>query len=239
MDPIESLPSRLLVLDTETTGFSPESDRLTDVAVVELVNRQRSGRQFHSYLDPQRFVPDDAVRVHGMTWEDLKVASGGKTFKRIANELWDFLVGATLIIHNARFDMGFLDAEFQRAGKPKISEHVKVFDTLKYAGTLFPNGKKSLDALCARFGIDRSERDVHGAMVDTQILVDVFLAMTTRQVTLGVDNESAGAYPAQEAVNDRPVVRTPGLSFDEDDATRHQVLFERISKSAGCAVSPF
>lgn len=176
---------RQIILDTETTGFYYNGDdRLIEFAGVEMVGRQLTGRYLHIYVDPERDVPEEAVAVHGLTKQRLQEL-GAKTFSHVATEIADFLRGAELVIHNAPFDVGFLNMEFQRLNMPTIQEITSsVVDTLVMAKELYPGQKNSLDALCSRLEIDRSKRVLHGALIDCELLADVYLAMTRNQFTL-------------------------------------------------------
>ena len=177
---------RQIVIDTETTGLDWKQDhRIIEVAAVELVDRRATGRTVHFRLDPERDIDAGATEVHGMTWEDLK---GKPRFREVVAELVDFARGGEWIIHNAPFDIGFLDAEFERAS---ISACAGVYggliDTLALAREMFPGKRNNLDALCERFGVSNAHRSVHGALLDAQLLAEVYLAMTRGQETLTID----------------------------------------------------
>ena len=177
---------RQIVIDTETTGLDPrQGHRIIEVAALELVDRRATGRAVHFRLDPEREIDAGATEVHGMTWEDLK---GKPRFREVAPEFVEFARGAEWIIHNAPFDVGFLDAEFRIAEIPDCADtYARLIDTLALARELFPGKRNSLDALCERFGIDNAHRSVHGAMLDAQLLTEVYLAMTRGQETLTID----------------------------------------------------
>lgn len=175
---------RQIILDTETTGLEHErGHRIIEIGCIELVNRRRTGRTFHKYLCPDRQIDVGAIRVHGITNEFL---ANQPRFPDIAEELVGFVNGAELIIHNAAFDIAFLDAEFARLPPParKMVDHCSVTDTLLMARKLHPGQRNSLDALCKRYGVDNSHRELHGALLDAQILLDVYLAMTGGQTAL-------------------------------------------------------
>jgi len=177
---------RLLVLDTETTGLDPkQGHRIIEIAAVELSDRRPTGRHLHFYLNPEREIDTGATEVHGMTWEDLKHRP---RFADIAAELVAFAQGASWVIHNAPFDVAFLDAELERAGMPLCaSVYGSLVDTLSLARDSFPGKRNNLDALCERFAISNAHRTLHGALLDARLLADVYLAMTRGQETLSID----------------------------------------------------
>jgi DNA polymerase-3 subunit epsilon len=180
---------RQVVLDTETTGLDvSKGHRVIEIGCVELVNRRRTIKSFHQYIQPDREIDEGAVAVHGITNQQL---ANQPRFNEISQELIDFIDGAELIIHNADFDVGFLDQEFQNAGLEsiKISGLCEVTDTLPMARRMHPGQRNSLDALCKRYMIDNSRRDLHGALLDAQLLADVYLAMTGGQGALSLDSE--------------------------------------------------
>ena len=177
---------RQLVIDTETTGLYPQQGhRIIELAAIEVVNRRLTGRHVHFRIDPEREVDAGASEIHGMTWEDLK---GSPRFGDIAGEFVEFASGAEWIIHNAPFDLAFLDVEFGRADLPSCATvHAGVIDTLALAREMFPGKRNSLDALCERFGIDNARRTLHGALLDVELLAEVYLAMTRGQDSLTID----------------------------------------------------
>lgn len=186
---------RQIVLDTETTGLNPRSgDRIIEIGCVELMNRRLTGNNFHSYLNPERDSEEGALAVHGLTTEFL---SDKPKFAEIAPLLRDYVRGAELIIHNAPFDLGFLDAELGRLDSPVFTtETGAVIDTLVQAKELHPGRRNSLDALCDRYGISNAHRTLHGALLDAELLAEVYLAMTRGQnsltMDLGTPESSAG-----------------------------------------------
>ena len=188
---------RQLVLDTETTGLDPnQGHRIIEIAAVEVVHRRPTGRHIHFYLNPEREIDGGATEVHGMTWEDLREKP---KFADVAAEFLDFAQGAEWVIHNAPFDVAFLDAEFERAGLPRASSVFGALtDTLALARDSFPGKRNSLDALCERFGISNAHRTLHGALLDAQLLAEVYLAMTRGQESLTI--EMAPPAPARSAV---------------------------------------
>lgn len=184
---------RQVVLDTETTGLeAAQGHRIIEIGAVELIDRRVSGRQFQHYLNPERDIEDGALEVHGITREFL---SDKPCFSEIVQELLDFIDGAELIIHNADFDLAFLDMELAALDPPMaaLSELCPIVDTLELARDLHPGQRNSLDALCKRYEIDNSQRRLHGALLDAEILADVYLAMTGGQTDLGLGFENLAA----------------------------------------------
>lgn len=179
---------RQIVLDTETTGLeSAQGHRIIEIGCVELVSRRATGRNFHRYLNPEREIDEGARAIHGMSLADL---AGKPRFAEIAIEFTQFIVGAELIIHNAGFDVGFLDAEFARleSEQPvRVGTLCQVLDTLGLARQMHPGQRNNLDALCKRYGVDNSHRELHGALLDARILADVYLAMTGGQSALALE----------------------------------------------------
>jgi DNA polymerase-3 subunit epsilon len=177
---------RQLIIDTETTGLYPQQGhRIIELAGVEVINRRTTGRTVHFHLDPEREIDFGASEVHGMTWDDLR---GKPKFRDIAAEFIDFARGAEWVIHNAPFDVSFLDIELGFAGLGRCADiHASVIDTLALAREMFPGKRNSLDALCERFRVDNAHRTLHGALLDAQLLAEVYLAMTRGQETLTID----------------------------------------------------
>ena len=189
---------RQIIIDTETTGLDPkQGHRIIELAALEVVNRRATGRTLHFRVDPEREIDAGATEVHGMTWEDLK---GRPKFRDIADDFIAFGRGAEWIIHNAPFDVGFLDAELRLAALPQCAEiYAGLVDTLALARDMFPGKRNSLDALCERFGVDNAHRSVHGALLDAQLLAEVYLTMTRGQETLTIDMAPPRAAPAGDA----------------------------------------
>jgi DNA polymerase-3 subunit epsilon len=182
---------RQVVLDTETTGLEPKhGHRIIEIGALELIDRQPSGRQFHTYINPEREIDQGALEVHGITEDFL---ADKPRFAEIADDLLAFVDGAELVIHNAPFDIGFIDNELFLAGHQhsSITAVASVLDTLELARDLHPGQRNNLDALCKRYEVDNSSRSLHGALLDAEILTDVYLAMTGGQVDLGLSLESA------------------------------------------------
>jgi DNA polymerase-3 subunit epsilon len=193
---------RQVVLDTETTGLEVnKGHRIVEIGCVELLERRPTGHEFHRYVNPRRAMDEGATAVSGITDDFL---ADKPSFADIADELLAFIDGAEVIAHNASFDMGFLEAEYARLERPiRVAERVAILDTLLLAREKYPGQKNSLDALCKRLGVDNSHRDLHGALLDAQLLADVYLAMTAGQGDLGL---SPHQEPARE--RDRVVVAT-------------------------------
>jgi DNA polymerase-3 subunit epsilon len=186
---------RQIILDTETTGLYPEQGhRVIEIAAVEVVNRRPTGRTLHFYLDPERDIDAGATEVHGMTWDDLK---GKPRFCDVAPEFLDFARGAEWVIHNAPFDLAFIDSELRLAGLPCCaSTYGRVVDTLALARDSFPGKRNNLNALCERFSVDNAHRTLHGALLDAQLLAEVYLAMTRGQESLTIDIAAASPLAA-------------------------------------------
>jgi DNA polymerase-3 subunit epsilon len=232
---------RQIVLDTETTGLEPElGHRIIEIGGIELVNRRASGRRFHRYLNPERDIDEGALAVHGISRAQL---AKEPCFRDIAQELLEFIGGAELVIHNAAFDVAFLDAELARveatqgAGVRSIASLCRVLDTLALARDMHPGQRNSLDALCKRYEVDNSHRELHGALLDAQILSDVYLAMTGGQSLLLLD---AGGSAARAADGSRVVcalVRPPVplrvLAATGDELRAHAALLDVIAKASG------
>lgn len=227
---------RLVVLDTETTGLNPqEGHRIIEIGCVELINRRLTGNRFHVYINPNRIIDAGAIEVHGITNEFL---DDKPHFNDIAEDFIGFITGAELVIHNAPFDVGFINHEFSRlANVQEVSSYSKVFDTLTYARKKHPGQRNSLDALCKRYGIDNSHRDLHGALLDAEILAEVFLLMTGGQASLLEDsqqkpeNTKTDVKKQQLIVSNRPTLKVIHCNEDERDA--HQQRLEAIEKSSG------
>lgn len=234
---------RRVVLDTETTGM-PVNDghRVIEIGCVEVEGRRLTNRHFHIYLQPDREIDEGAIAVHGITNEDLK---DKPRFKDVADEFYEFIKGAQLIIHNAPFDIGFLNNEFALIGQHEradISSYCDVLDTLQMARERHPGQRNSLDALCKRYGVDNSGRELHGALLDSEILADVYLTMTGGQTSLSLagnasDGNGTGEGSGNQATEIRrlPADRTPGriLRASENDLAEHAARLEAIAKSAG------
>jgi DNA polymerase-3 subunit epsilon len=228
---------RQIVLDTETTGLEPsQGHRLIEVGCVELVNRRLTGRHFHQYINPQREIDAGAIEVHGITNEMLV---DKPVFATIADELLDFIRDAELIIHNAPFDIGFLNSELHQLGRSeRIESLCGVIDTLVMARQRHPGQKNNLDALCSRYDVDNSQRELHGALLDAEILADVYLAMTGGQTALALaSSEQGGDRTGGAATGIRrldpsrpslPVIRATALELEA-----HERRLAEIDKKSG------
>ncbi|CCD29587.1 DNA polymerase III, subunit epsilon [Candidatus Glomeribacter gigasporarum BEG34] len=229
---------RQLTLDTETTGLNAQSgDRIVEIGCVELINRQLSGQTRHFYLNPERESAKEALAVHGLTTEFLR---DKPKFAQIAFELCAFMQGAQIIIHNAPFDLAFLDAELALLGLPPFQEHcgVEIIDTLALARTLFPGKRNSLDALCERFGVDNTHRTLHGALLDTRLLAHVYLAMTRGQESLGIELSEPSApgksLPVPAALDAGAL---PVRKASPDEVAAHRAMLDELERTlkAPCA----
>jgi DNA polymerase-3 subunit epsilon len=223
---------RQIFLDTETTGLSAaEGDRIVEIGCIEYDNRRPTGRTLHHYVNPQRISHPDAVRVHGISDEFL---ADKPPFAAVAAEVLDFIAGADLVIHNAAFDVGFLDAEFRRLDKPRTSTLAgRITDSLLMARETFPGKANSLDALCRRLEVDNSHRDRHGALLDAGLLAEVYLRLTRGQGMLVIEaNEQTGAALQTEAVDLASLV-LPVLAPSADEAAAHQALLAELDKACG------
>lgn len=220
---------RQVVLDTETTGLEwRQGERVIEIGCVELLNRKLTGRRFHRYLNPERAIGAGAQAVHGLTDEFL---ADKPRFAEIADELLEFVCGAELIIHNAPFDVGFLDNELSLCGRePLKSGCDSITDTLRMARDLRPGKKNSLDALCGEFGIDNSGRQLHGALLDAELLAEVYLAMTRGQESLMMDLEAGGAAVAAFAHGERPPIRV--LAASAEEIAGHEQMLAEIDKES-------
>lgn len=222
---------RRVILDTETTGLEwRQGERLIEIGCVEMLDRKLTGRHFHRYLNPERNIGAGAQAVHGLTDEFL---ADKPKFADIADELLDFVRDAEVIIHNASFDVGFLDNELGLIGRPLLGEVCgTIIDTLKMAREARPGKKNNLDALCQEFAIDNSGRQLHGALLDAQLLAEVYLAMTRGQDSLMMDLDGSGGEVFRFAAGERPQVRVI-LAAAEELAEHERVLVEIDKESKG------
>lgn len=220
---------RQIVLDTETTGLNPRTgDRIIEVGCVEIFNRKLTGNNFHRYINPERDSDEAALAVHGLTTEFL---SDKPKFHEIVEELRAYIAGAEVIIHNAPFDLGFLNHEFTRLGLPPFVEHCgAVIDTLVQAKELHPGKRNSLDALCDRYEISNAHRKLHGALLDSELLADVYLAMTRGQnsLTMDVAVEAASVGDMLEAV---PLGEIIVVSASVDELAQHDEVLAGLDKN--------
>jgi DNA polymerase III subunit epsilon len=223
--------TRQIFFDTETTGLNPEAgDRIIEIGCVEFVNRRPTGNNKHFYINPERANHEDAVKIHGLTDEFL---ADKPVFAAIAQELMDYLEGAEILIHNASFDLGFMDAELRRLGRPRFTEHrVTVTDTLLMAREMFPGKSNSLDALCRRLEVDNSNRSLHGALLDAGLLAEVYIQMTRGQESLVIEAEEGGTAEVQVSRIDLRQFTLPVLAANEAEAAAHEKLLEDLDKSS-------
>jgi len=228
---------RQVVLDTETTGMNRDGavylgHRIIEIGCVEVINRRLTGRHYHTYIKPDREVDPEAVTVHGITDQFLK---DKPAFSEIAEEFIEFIKGADLVIHNAPFDVGFMDQEFRFFNKKtQTTEEIStVTDTLAMAKKMFPGKRNNLDVLCDRYGIDNKHRVLHGALLDAEILADVYLLMTGGQAKLNLSNAENG----EDTIGRRPRQSTTPLTViraTEDEEAAHQKRLDIIDKSGSC-----
>ena len=220
---------RQIVLDTETTGLNPRTgDRVIEVGCVELVNRMLTGNNFHRYINPERDSEEGALAVHGLTTEFLR---DKPKFAEIAHELREYIQGAEVIIHNAPFDLGFLNHEFKLLGLPPFTEHCSgVIDTLVNAKEMHPGKRNSLDALCDRYGVSNAHRKLHGALLDAELLADVYLSMTRGQNSMWMDTEeeSSSASGLLEAV---PLAEIFVLVASDEEMAEHLGVLGGLDKA--------
>jgi DNA polymerase-3 subunit epsilon len=227
---------RQIVLDTETTGIG-EGHRIIEIGCLELVNRKFTGRQYHQYVNPNRLVDPEAMEVHGITDEFLQ---DKPAFAQVATEFVEFISGAQLVIHNAPFDVGFMDRELGMLnGYPKTADICTVLDTLVLARKMHPGQRNSLDALCRRYGIDNSHRELHGALLDSEILADVYLLMTGGQTNLILDSDASRKNDAQNSAGTQKIVIEQSTSSKltawgvaDNEANEHKAMLELLDKKS-------
>ena len=231
--------NRIVVLDTETTGLNPqEGHRIIEIGCVEMVKRRLTGKRFHVYINPDRVIDEGAIAVHGITNQFL---DDKPHFEQIVEDFIAFIKGAELVIHNAPFDVGFINHEFSRLKNQAetVAGLCEVFDTLRYARKKHPGQRNSLDALCKRYGIDNSHRDLHGALLDAEILADVFLLMTGGQSSL-LDEAQSGISASSKDTGikrvsaDRPALKV--IRCTDEESAAHQQRLEAIEKAGGVCI---
>ena len=228
---------RQIVLDTETTGLDPrQGHRVIEIGALELIDRQPTGRQYHVYLNPEREIEQGALEVHGITEEFLR---DKPLFAEIADDLLTFADGAELVIHNAPFDIGFIDNELSLVNHQhaSITEIATVLDTLELARDLHPGQRNNLDALCKRYEVDNTSRTLHGALLDAEILTDVYLAMTGGQVDLGLSLEESDSREDDDEAHhhvDHPELLV--LRASDEELVQHELRLEDIEKQTGHVV---
>jgi len=223
---------RQIFLDTETTGLSPESgDRVIEIGCVELVNRRLTGRNLHFYVNPERRSHEDALKVHGLSDEFL---ADKPLFAQVADELLEYVRDAEVIIHNAAFDIGFLDAELRRVERAAFTTHVaRVTDSLSMARESFPGKSNSLDALCKRLEVNNAARNLHGALLDAGLLAEVYVRMTRGQNSLVIDAADALAAEMVTRPIDFSGLRLVVIQADEAESTAHDALLVEIDRASG------
>ena len=226
---------RQIVLDTETTGLEPsQGHKIIEIGCVELVNRRLTGNHYHQYINPEREIEEQAIEIHGITNEFV---ADKPIFADIADEFMTFVEGAELIIHNAPFDVGFIDHELAllNQGRGSITDVCNVVDSLVLARQKHPGQRNNLDALCKRYFVDNSQRDLHGALLDSEILADVYLLMTGGQTALslgsGAAQESAGSIAGTKRISNDLVL--PVLKATNDELAKHEQKLKTIQKASG------
>lgn len=227
--------TRQIFLDTETTGLHPESgDRIVEIGCIEMVNRRLTGESRHVYLNPERKGNEEAIRVHGLT--DAFLADKPR-FAEVADDVIGFLAGAEVIIHNAAFDVGFLNAELKRLGRPPFhTVAAKVTDTLLMAREMFPGKANSLDALCKRLEVDNTHRTVHGALLDAGLLAEVYIRLTRGQDSLVIQTEDSGSAGGPRLALpelDLSQIALRVIDADGDEAAAHEAVLNELDKSSG------
>jgi DNA polymerase-3 subunit epsilon len=225
---------RQIVLDTETTGLEAHlGHRLIEIGAVELIGRRPTGNHFHTYLNPERSIDAEASAVTGIKDEDL---IGQPLFRDKVDEFLAFIRGAELIIHNAAFDVGFINAELKLLGPQygQVTDHATVLDTLLMARTMYPGQRNSLDALCKRLGVDNTRRDLHGGLLDAQLLAEVYVAMTSGQVALDFAFDADNDHRGNHALNDIVITRRPVvLRATPEELDLHAKRLDAIDKASG------
>lgn len=237
---MSTVKNRQIVLDTETTGMNMigvhyEGHRIIEIGAVEVINRRLTGNNFHVYLKPDRLVDPEAFGVHGISDEFLL---DKPVFSQVADEFLDYIRGAELVIHNASFDIGFMDYEFGKLnrGLEKTETFCQITDSLLMARKMFPGKRNSLDALCSRFDIDNTKRTLHGALLDAEILADVFLAMTGGQTLLTFASDADSAQSIEQGMTHREVQTSGGLRViraDADEIVAHEARLDLVLKKGG------
>jgi DNA polymerase-3 subunit epsilon len=223
---------RQIFLDTETTGLSPdEGDRVVEIGCVELLNRKLTGNNLHFYLNPERDSHEEALRVHGLTTEFL---SDKPKFAEVMAQFLDYVEGAEIIIHNAPFDVGFLNKELELQGRPAFTTYVtSITDSLAMAKEMFPGKRNSLDSLCDRLEVDNSGRKLHGALLDAELLADVYINMTRGQDALLMDVDSGDAKAGATEQMNLIRFQLPIIAASEQEAEQHEAVLAQLDKSSG------
>jgi DNA polymerase-3 subunit epsilon len=240
----DEITMRQIILDTETTGIDPrDGHRMIEIGAVEILNRRLTGNTYHQYINPERDIEPEAVAIHGITNEDV---ADKPRFGDIADEFWTFIDGAELVIHNAPFDVGFMDHEFRllnrQLSKPRfapVADRCRILDTLQLARDKHPGQRNSLDALCKRYEIDNGHRVLHGALLDAEILADVYLAMTGGQTALSLNASAAseGQAGAQSGLSIHRITLEPGrlriTTPNDSELSAHRAKLASIREAAG------
>lgn len=223
---------RQIFLDTETTGFYPDNgDRIVEIGCVELLHRKLTGNNLHLYLNPERESDEGALRVHGLTTEFL---SDKPKFGEVVDQFLDYIAGAEIIIHNAPFDIGFLNKELERQGRKPVTTFVDtITDTLVMAKEMFPGKRNSLDALCDRLEVDNSGRTLHGALLDAELLADVYINMTRGQDALLMEVESHDTQSNMAESLDLRSFQLPVITASEQERSQHDEVLAQLDKSSG------
>jgi DNA polymerase III subunit epsilon len=222
---------RQIVLDTETTGLSAETgDRIIEIGCVELVSRKLTGNNRHFYLNPERDSHEDALKVHGISNEFLR---DKPKFAQVADELIEYLSDAEIIIHNAAFDVAFLDMELELLGRPGFTSFVsRVTDTLAMAKEMYPGKRNSLDALCDRLGVDNSSRTLHGALLDAELLADVYINLTRGQEALLIDDDAGASFGGIVTRVDLRQFTLPVLLASEQESAAHEDVLRQLDQAS-------
>jgi len=228
---------RQIVLDTETTGLATSlGHRIIEIACIEMVSRRFTGRKYHCFLNPEREIDEGAEAVHGISRADLE---NQPRFSDIADEFLEFIKDGELVIHNAEFDVGFLEYELKlmKYPRPEITEHAAVLDTLRLARNLHPGQRNSLDALCKRYDVDASRRNVHGALIDAELLAKVYLAMTGGQAALLLDQEVLEIAKAKNESSHRAPrsdLNLVVIKANEEESAAHEAFLDKMNASGEC-----
>ncbi len=236
---------RQVVLDTETTGLSTSrGHRIIEIGCVELVNRRLTGHDFHRFLNPDRDIDEGAEAVHGINRQQLETEP---RFAEVVDDFLAFIADAELVIHNASFDVGFLEHELKlmKHPQPKIEDHATVLDTLTMARRMHPGQRNSLDALCKRYEVDATKRDVHGALIDSELLANVYLAMTGGQTAMLLDEDAGDGFVDPDVLGQHAGDTSPGAANAEfvglpvikasaGETAAHEAMLEKIRKSGAC-----
>jgi DNA polymerase-3 subunit epsilon len=223
---------RQIFLDTETTGLSPDNgDRIIEIGCVELLHRKLTGNNLHLYINPERDSHEDALRVHGITTEFLK---DKPKFAEVVDQFLEYIEGAEVIIHNAPFDIGFLNKELELQGRKPLTTYIEgVIDTLVMAKEMFPGKRNSLDSLCDRLEVDNSGRTLHGALLDAELLADVYINMTRGQDALLMEVESHDEQTRTTERVDLRIYQLPVIAASEQELTQHEDVLAQLDKSSG------